>query len=254
MKIGAKTLAFALILIFTLSACSSAAVAVSGVAEENPPKEESQMAKTGDDSMEGEERVSDTAEEQMALENESDELMEDKGEGEMASSETDTKDEEGSMGEDAAMVDQPAFFSAQLVNASTGERFTIDELKGKVILVETLAMWCSNCFKQQSQVKALHEVVGDRQDFISLGLDIDPNENLADLKGYVDSNGFDWLYAVTPVEVAREIGQLYGNQFLNPPSTPMFIIDRHGQVHPLPFGIKSAGQLEEALQPFFNEG
>jgi hypothetical protein len=53
--------------------------------------------------------------------------------------------------------------------------------------------------------------------------------------------------------VAREIAALYGDQFLNPPSTPMLIIDRRGQVHPLPFGIKSAADLRQALEPFLNE-
>jgi hypothetical protein len=86
-----------------------------------------------------------------------------------------------------------------------------------------------------------------------LGLDIDPNENSDDLSRYITENGFDWLYAVAPVEVAREIDQLYGSQFLNPPSAPMFIIDRKGQAHPLPFGVKSAQELYTALEPFLNE-
>jgi hypothetical protein len=33
----------------------------------------------------------------------------------------------------------------------------------------------------------------------------------------------------------------------------MFIIDRHGMVHPLPFGVKSAADLQKALEPFLNE-
>ena len=158
------------------------------------------------------------------------------------------------MDKDMGMMDSPAFFKAALVNATTGDTFSIRDYQGKVILVETMAIWCSNCLKQQKQVKALHELLGERDDFVSLGLDIDPNESLQDLQGYVERNGFDWLYAVAPVEVAREIAQLYGDQFLNPPSTPIFIIDRHGDVHPLPFGIKSAEQLKDAIDPFLSEG
>ena len=33
------------------------------------------------------------------------------------------------------------WFSATLINVSTDERFKIEDFKGKVILVETLAMW-----------------------------------------------------------------------------------------------------------------
>ena len=107
--------------------------------------------------------------------------------------------------------------------------------------------------KQQNQVSDLHQKLGERADFVSLGLDIDPNEDTASLKDYIQRNGFDWTYAVAPAEVSREIGNLYGNQFLNPPSTPMLIIDKQGQVHPLPFGIKSADELVEFLQPFLDE-
>jgi len=158
-----------------------------------------------------------------------------------------------SMSEDG-MMEAPAWYSVSLTNVNTGEAFTINDLKGKVVLVETMAVWCTNCFKQQTQVKALHESLGMRDDFVSLGLDIDPNEDAAKLKGFVEKNGFDWTYAIAPVEVSREISSLYGAQFLNPPSTPMLIIDRHGEAHPLPFGIKSSDELLAALQPYLDDG
>jgi cytochrome oxidase Cu insertion factor (SCO1/SenC/PrrC family) len=161
-------------------------------------------------------------------------------------------DADDTMMEDAMML--PAWLTSELVEARTGESFQIADYQGKVVLVETLAMWCSNCLKQQGQVAALHDLLGQRDDFISLGLDIDPNEDRAALKRYIEDRGFGWQYAIAPVEVAREIGQIYGDQFLNPPSTPMLIIDRDGQVHPLPFGIKDAGSLLEALQPYLEAG
>ena len=153
-----------------------------------------------------------------------------------------------------AMMETPAWYTASLTDAATGKTFSIHELKGKVILVETLAQWCSNCKKQQGEVKKLREMLGMKNDFVTIGLDIDPNENAADLKSYVMSNGFDWLYAVAPAEVSREIAKLYGDQFLNPPSTPLLIIDRKGVAHPLPFGIKSADDLFKAVDMYLKEG
>jgi thiol-disulfide isomerase/thioredoxin len=152
-----------------------------------------------------------------------------------------------------AMMEVPAWYSASLTDVSTGQAFTINDFKGKVVLVETLAMWCPNCKKQQDQVKALHEQLGDRDDFASIGLDIDLNENADDLKGYAESNGFDWMYAVATADVAQDISKHYGDQFLSPPSTPMLVIDRKGGVHPLPFGIKSADDLLKFIQPFLDE-
>jgi hypothetical protein len=153
-----------------------------------------------------------------------------------------------------AAMDYPAWFSAELVNASTGESFRVIDFEGKVVLVETMAIWCSNCLRQQKEVKVLHERWGEREDLVTLVLDVDPNENVADLSAYAARNGFSWLYAVAPREVAREIGQLYGDQFLNPPSTPMLIIDRDGEAHPLPFGRKSAESLQESLSAFLGDG
>ena len=148
----------------------------------------------------------------------------------------------------------PGWFSAALTNVNTGEAFTIADLHGKVVLVETMAVWCSKCRQQQNNVKALHGALGQRDDFVSVGLAIDPNEDAALVKDYIAQQGFDWTYAVASAEVEREIAQLYGDNFLNPPSTPMLIIDRHGEAHPLPFGIKSAEELQKALEPFLNEG
>jgi len=148
----------------------------------------------------------------------------------------------------------PVWFSARLTDVNTGNSFQVADFKGKVVLVETMAVWCSTCLQQQGQVKALHGLLGMRDDWVSLALDIDPNENDSTLKKHATNRGFDWRYAVASADVAREIGQLYGNQFLNPPSAPMFIIDRLGKVHPLPFGVKSAQDLKASVETFLKQG
>ncbi len=148
----------------------------------------------------------------------------------------------------------PAWFGYVFTDAASGTKFSMDDFKGKVVLVETLAMWCTNCHAQQQQVLALHSLLGAHANFISVGIDIDTNEKLNDLKSYVASNGFNWTYSIASPGVAREIGQLYGSEFLNPPSTPMLIIDAQGVAHPLPFGIKSAENLQKALAPYLGTG
>lgn len=151
-----------------------------------------------------------------------------------------------------ATEDRPGWLHAELTDVTTGRPFTIADHLGKVVLVETLAVWCPKCMQQQGQVVALHEALGERDDFLSVGLGVDLNESAAQLKDHAESHGFDWVYAIATPEVAREIGQLYGAQFLNPTATPMLIVDRQGAVHPLPFGIKSAEELYAATEPFLN--
>lgn len=151
------------------------------------------------------------------------------------------------------MMAETTWFGTTFTNVSTDETFTINDYKGKVVLIENLAMWCSNCKKQQEQVKMLHELIGMNEDLVSIGLDIDTNENAEDLKTYIANNGFDWIYAVATEDVTREIANLYGAQFLNPPSTPIIIVDRNGLAHPMPFGIKSAEDLKSFIDPFLSE-
>jgi hypothetical protein len=151
-----------------------------------------------------------------------------------------------------AMMKMPGWYSTPVKNVSTGETFTINDFKGKVILVEAMAVWCSTCLKQQGEIKALHDSFGQRDDFVSISLDIDPNEDASKLKSFIESNHFDWLYAVSTADISRELSTLYGNQFLNPPSAPILVIDRHGEAHPMPFGLKSTDDLKKFIQPFLD--
>jgi thiol-disulfide isomerase/thioredoxin len=180
------------------------------------------------------------------------EAMLDKPTETMMAHETPTPDAMLAKPTEGALIAAPAWFGVTLTNVSAGETFTINDFKGKVVLVETMAQWCSNCKQQQKQVKSLHEKLGMPADLVTIALDIDPNENGDTLKTYAANNGFDWIYTIAPADISREIGNLYGDQFLNPPSTPMLIIDRHGDAHLLPFGIKSADDLQKALEPYLS--
>lgn len=171
----------------------------------------------------------------------------------MMMSETPTAEAAMESSPEAAM---PAaeWLGTPMTNVVTGQEFTVGDYQGKVVLVETMAVWCSKCRSQQEEIRKLHEDLGDRTaDLVSISLDIDPNEDAQYLAAFVAQTGFDWIYAVAPAELSRTLGLTYGNQFLNPPSTPILIIDRHGEAHPLPFGIKSAEELLQAIQPYLDE-
>ncbi|HSB89388.1 MAG TPA: TlpA disulfide reductase family protein [Anaerolineales bacterium] len=147
----------------------------------------------------------------------------------------------------------PGFFSVALTDVASGTEFTLADFEGKVVLLEPFAQWCSTCLAQQREVVRLRQLLGDRDDFVIVGLDIDPNEDAAMLQAYLARYGFDWHYAVAPTEVAREIGDLYGSQYLNPPSAPMLVIDQHGEVHPLEVGTKTAEALQAVVEPLLDE-
>ncbi len=225
-----KLVIIALSATFLLSACAPSVKTPEAMMEKPT---EAMMEKAEDDMME-------KPSEDGKMDESNDEMME-KPDDEMMDELADEK------------MSETGWFGTTFTNVSSGETFTINDFKGKVVLIENLAMWCSNCKKQQEQVKILHELIGMDEDLVSIGLDIDTNENAEDLKTYTADNGFDWIYAVASQEVTREIANLYGAQFLNPPSTPIIIVDRKGVAHPMPFGIKRAEDLKSFIEPFLSE-
>ena len=142
--------------------------------------------------------------------------------------------------------------TAPMISAANGEIFRLADYKGKVVLVEMMAVWCTNCLQEQGHVRDLHQKASSEitDKVVSLSVDVDPNEGMDQLKAYRTKQGFTWDFTVAPQAVAREISNLYGAQFLNPSAVPMLIIDKEGGIHPLPFGIKTVDALQEALKPY----
>jgi cytochrome oxidase Cu insertion factor (SCO1/SenC/PrrC family) len=151
---------------------------------------------------------------------------------------------------------RPDWFAIPLTDARTGETFTINDFAGKVVLIQTIAQWCTNCAYQQDEVRTLSKLLDNPDGLVSISLDVDAHEDQASLKSlkkYVDYFGFDWHFAIAPLEVDRALGNLYSAEYLNPPLEPMLFIDRNGKVYGLPYGMKTAQQLKNTLAPYLSQ-
>lgn len=147
----------------------------------------------------------------------------------------------------------PDWFNAKLTDVQTGQSVSINDLKGKVVLIETMAEWCPTCRHQEDEVKKLHSLLGNPSDFVSVSLDVDSNEDAASLQKYAKAFGYDWHFAIAPLEVQRALGNLYSAEYLNPPLAPMLLIDREGKVYGLPYGLKSAESLRATIAPHLSQ-
>ncbi|SRR6266487_6430810 len=145
---------------------------------------------------------------------------------------------------------KPDWFDINLTDAQTNETFTINDFAGKVVLLETMAMWCPTCLFQANEVRKLHKLLDNPDDLVSISLDVDLNEDQASLQEYVQEYSFEWRFAVAPLLVDRALGNLYNAEYLNPPLSPMLIIDRDGNVHQLEYGTKDAETLKKNLQDY----
>lgn len=150
-----------------------------------------------------------------------------------------------------ALGDEPATQSADWQNISlkdvrTGRTFTVADFKGKTVILETFAVWCPTCTKQQREIKKLHSEIGD--EFVSITLDVDPNESEAQVKEHLKRNGFDWLYAIAPPELTKLLIDEFGTIIVNAPSAPVVLISEDGDARLLGRGVKSAEKLKEEIK------
>jgi thiol-disulfide isomerase/thioredoxin len=156
----------------------------------------------------------------------------------------------GSSAAPAATTSLPDWYDIRMTDVRTGRTFAISDFAGKVVLVETMAEWCPTCIEQQREVAMLHDGLVSPNDVVSISLDIDVHEDAQSLKEYAAALGHEWRYAVAPLEVARALGNLYSAEYLNPPFSPMLLIDRDGVAMSLPYGVKTADYLRTTLEPY----
>ncbi len=139
-----------------------------------------------------------------------------------------------------------AWLDIELVDAATGETFTLASLAGAVVAIEPMAIWCSNCKAQQDNVKAAYaDIAGAGVTYISLG--IDPGEDPAALARYAERRGYEWTFVQSPVELSRELSDLFGPQILSAPSTPLVVLDADGEVFTQEWGFHGPERLLEIL-------
>lgn len=122
------------------------------------------------------------------------------------------------------------------------ETFTVAGLaEAEVLFVETFAVWCSNCLRQQETMVDFHEA---NPDVTTVAVDIDPNEDAEKVREHAEDNGFDWRYAVAPEDWTASITDEFGSSMANAPSVPMLRLCGSGDATRLKDGQKSVEFLE----------
>ena len=128
----------------------------------------------------------------------------------------------GTTAQSAEAAPAVAWLGVELTDVRTEETFTLAQFAEKPVLLEAFAVWCSICTNQQRQIDALHDEVGDS--VVSVALNTDPNESQTQISRHLDRHGFDWRYAVSPVELSRSLRDEFGVSVLHPPSAPVILI------------------------------
>ena len=141
-------------------------------------------------------------------------------------------------------VDEVDWRDAEVEDVLTGNKIKISDYNRPVIL-ESFAVWCPTCKKQQDKIKELHEDIGDEA--ISISFDTDPNEDASQVISHANRHGFDWIFVVSPTEVTKSLINEFGIGVVNAPSAPVVIVCPDGQANFLKSGVKSADEIKQEL-------
>ena len=159
---------------------------------------------------------------------------------------------EESMAEESmaeTMVDESALAAWQTIEITdvNGQSFTLADLIGTPVIVETFATWCPNCREQLEATNAAAAELGDEAQVIALSVETDlSSDAVAD---YAADNGFDAVrFAVMSPEMLAAIVDAFGQSAANPPSTPKFVIDAMGHAGELTTGSESAEALVASVR------
>ena len=134
-----------------------------------------------------------------------------------------------------------------LTNINTQATFTIKELTQKPTLIETFAVWCPTCTRQQG---IIHELLEEQTlDFNALSLNIDPNEDEVLIQEHIEKNSFEaGTYAISPTTLTQALIDQYGITIASAPQAPIVLICPNGNSELLQNGLKTANELTQALE------
>jgi Redoxin. len=106
--------------------------------------------------------------------------------------------------------------TVEMTDVRNGETFTVESFEKPVVL-ETFAVWCPKCERQQRQLTDLDDSVA------VVSVNTDPNEDAEAVRQHAEDNGFDWRYVVASTTMTESLIEAFGTTVTNAPSTPVIV-------------------------------
>ncbi len=143
-------------------------------------------------------------------------------------------------------VETPAWMDIELTDVATGQIFKISDFKGKTVLLESFAVWCPTCLRQQQEMQKMMGMGDDS--IVHISLDTDPNEDEAQIREHLERNDLNWYFAISPVELTNALIDDFGLIIISAPSAPVILICPDQSTRFLGRGIKLSDELLSEVQ------
>lgn len=136
--------------------------------------------------------------------------------------------------------------TARFDDAITGTPIDLEDFRGKVVVVEFWAAWCTDCAREMPHMKTVYaDFRGRGVEFVGVSLDLPESDGgLAALKAAVARHQLKWPQYYLGKEWDSDFSQQWG--VFSVPS--VFVLGRDGRVINSDAGGKLEAVLEEALK------
>lgn len=124
------------------------------------------------------------------------------------------------------------------VETTEGERLSLDDLAGKVILLDVMSTTCSGC---EEVLQIMEELYPEyRGEVVFISVSVDPADTMEVLRTFKEENGIEWIVAS---DVNREIFTRYGITQI----PKLYVIDGEGRITYEHLGPPKVEDLDRAL-------
>lgn len=138
----------------------------------------------------------------------------------------------------AVLEGKPAMaFTTQEINS--GKTYSLEQLRGKVVLLNFWASWCRECRVEHENLLRLQQMFGNHPDFVMLGVVYQDQPD--DARAFLKQFGSSYPHLLDP---KGEIGIGYG--VYGVPET--FLIDRNGIIRCKQFGPVVGPQMDKVAR------
>ena len=124
---------------------------------------------------------------------------------------------------------------------SEGKKITLENFKGKVLVITSMAAWCPSCIIEAKNIRPVYKEM-DKSKVEFLSIDIDPSENRERLSSFKSEYGTPWLYTT------REDGQDVINKYGLVSFDHTYVIDKDGKISFIDKGITSSKTMREEIE------
>ncbi len=135
-----------------------------------------------------------------------------------------------------------------LMDVNSGKSIQLSSYAGKVVLISLFSISCTDCLLQQKNLESLN--MGNQNGLVVVTLDVDSKDSTSALASFARQNNYHWVFANSSDTINHGISMLDNSHLVNPSTVQTLVMDRMGELHALPDGLKTPGELSQDLSTY----